>query len=82
MNSAGGRCHDNARCESMWARMKEELFYSRGGSEIYTVEELKHIIWVYYMSYWNNRRICHSIGGLPPAVKRERYLDAANSAVG
>ena len=27
MNSAGGRCHDNARCESMWARMKEELFY-------------------------------------------------------
>lgn len=25
MNSAGGRCHDNARCESMWARMKSEL---------------------------------------------------------
>ena len=24
MNSAGGRCHDNARCESMWARMKTE----------------------------------------------------------
>ena len=24
MNSAGGRCHDNARCESMWPRMKEE----------------------------------------------------------
>ena len=23
MNSAGGRCHDNARCESIWARMKE-----------------------------------------------------------
>ena len=21
MNSAGGRCHDNARCESMWVRM-------------------------------------------------------------
>lgn len=30
MNSAGGRCHDNARCESIWARMKEELFYNRG----------------------------------------------------
>lgn len=82
MNSAGRRCHDNARCESMWARMKEELFYSRGGSEIYSVEELKHIIWVYYMSYWNNRRICHSICGLPPAVKRKRYLDAANVAAG
>lgn len=25
MNSAGGRCHDNARCESMWARLKTEL---------------------------------------------------------
>ena len=30
MNSAGGRCHDNACCENMWARMKNELFYSRG----------------------------------------------------
>ena len=29
MNSAGGRCHDNARCESMWARMKSELLYDR-----------------------------------------------------
>ena len=29
MNSAGGRCHDNARCESMWARMKTELLYDR-----------------------------------------------------
>ena len=25
MNSDGGRCHDNARCEAMWARRKEEL---------------------------------------------------------
>ena len=29
MNSDGGRCHNNARCESMWARMESELFYSR-----------------------------------------------------
>ncbi len=70
MNSAGGRCHDNARCESMWARMKEELFYSRNRkSEDYTVAELKTMIWRYYMSYWNNRRICSANGGLPPAVK-------------
>lgn len=59
MNSAGGRCHDNARCESMWARMKEELFYSRNRkSENYTIEELKTMIWRYFMSYWNNRRVC------------------------
>ena len=82
MNSTGGRCHDNARCESMWARMKEELLYCRGGSEQYTIEELKHIIWVYYMSYWNNRRICSSIGGIPPAVKRKRYFEESAKAVG
>ena len=77
MNSAGGRCHDNARCESMWARMKEEMFYSRGRkTEDYTVSELKTMIWRYYMSYWNNRRICSANGGLPPAVKRKRYYES------
>ena len=25
MNSAGGRCHDNARCESMWARFQRRI---------------------------------------------------------
>ena len=81
MNSAGGRCHDNARCESMWARMKEELFYSRNRkSENYTVAELKTMIWRYYMSYWNNRRICSANGGLPPAVKRKRYYESLVSA--
>ena len=57
MNSAGGRCHDNARCKSIWARMKE----------------LKFIVWRYFMSYWSNRRICSAIGGIPPAVKRQRF---------
>ena len=52
MNSAGGRCHDNARCESKWARMKNELFYSRGRrSTDYTTEQLKTMIWRCYMSY-------------------------------
>lgn len=81
MNSSGGRCHDNARCESMWARMKEELFYSRGDkSENYTKLELKTMIWRYYMSYWANRRICTANGGLPPAVKRKRYYQAETLA--
>lgn len=81
MNSAGGRCHDNARCESMWARMKEELFYLRNRkSENYTIDELKTLIWRYFLSYWNNRRICSSIGGVPPAVKRRRYYTAQNTA--
>ena len=29
MNSAGGRCHDNVRSESMRAGMKSELLYGR-----------------------------------------------------
>ena len=77
MNRAGGRCHDNARCESIWARMKEELFYHRGRkTEHYKMEELKFMVWRYFMSYWSNRRICSSIGGLPPAVKRQRFYAA------
>lgn len=74
MNSAGGRCHDNARCESMWARMKEEMFYSRNRKpENYSVEELKSMVWYYFVSYWNNRRICSANDGLPPTVKRKQY---------
>lgn len=81
MNSAGGRCHDNARCESIWARMKEELFYNRGRkTENYTIQQLKSMVWRYFMSYWCNRRICSAIGGLPPAIKRRRFY-AVSSAV-
>ena len=81
MNSAGGRCHDNARCESMWARMKSELLYGRYNTEEMTVEEVKVLIWRYFISYWNNRRICTANGGIPPAVKRRLYYEAlANAA--
>ena len=76
MNSDGGRCHDNARCESMWARFKSELLYDRHDTTKMTVEELKIVIWRYFMSYWNNRRICSAIGGVPPAVKRREYYDS------
>lgn len=76
MNSAGGRCHDNARCESMWARMKSELLYGRYPTEKMTTDELKVLIWRYYISYWNNRRICSANGGLPPMVKRQQYYDS------
>lgn len=73
MNSAGGRCHDNARCESMWARLKEELLYGRYDTSKMEVEELKTLIWRYFISYWNNRRICSANGGLPPLIKRKQY---------
>ena len=80
MNSAGGRCHDNARCESMWARMKTELLYDRYDTKQMTVEELKILIWRYFLSYWNNRRICSANGGLPPMIKRRQYYETLELA--
>ena len=73
MNSDGGRCHDNARCESMWARLKEEVLYDRYDTKWMTTDEVKVIVWRYFMSYWNNRRICSAIGGMSPASKRQLY---------
>lgn len=43
-NSDGGRCHDNARCESMWARMKNELLYDQFDPEKMTVDELMSLV--------------------------------------
>ena len=80
MNSAGGRCHDNARCESVWARFKEELLYGRYDTTAMTVEQLKTLIWRYFISYWNNRRICSANGGLPPMIKRQKYYDSLQEA--
>ncbi len=80
MNSAGGRCHDNARCENMWARMKTELLYDRYDTKQMTVEELKVLIWRYFLSYWNNRRICSANGGLPPMIKRRQYYETLELA--
>lgn len=68
------------RCESMWARMKSELLYDRYDTERMTVEELKVLIWRYFISYWNNRRICSANGGLPPMLKRKRYYEALKLA--
>ena len=76
MNSAGGRCHDNARCESMWARMKSELLYGRYDTKKMTTQELKFLVWRYFMSYWNNRRICSTNRGLPPMVKCRQFYDS------
>ena len=60
--------------------MKEELLYGRYDSKKMTIEELKSLIWRYFMGYWNNRRISSANGGLPPMVKRRRYFDALNQA--
>ena len=69
MNSAAGRCHDNAKCESMWGRGKCEIMACYDIKRM-RCEEIKSVIFKYYMCYWNNRRICSAIGGVPPMIKR------------
>ncbi len=73
MNSAGGRCHDNAKCESMWGRMKVEIFSIYNPKKL-KAAEMEKIIWNYFMDYWNNRKICSTNDGLPPAVKRDIHF--------
>ena len=73
MNSDGGRCHDNARCEAMWARMKEEQLYHRYNTKKMDNETVKQIIWRYYMSYWNNRSISTALGVITPIKKEQQY---------
>lgn len=80
MNSAAGRCHDNAKCESMWARAKLEIMACYNTKKM-TRDELTTLISRYYLSYWNNRRICSAIGGVPPAVKRGAYFEMLNDRV-
>jgi putative transposase len=75
MNSAGGRCHDNAKCESLWGRFKEELLYDRYDAKKMSMAAVKSLIWRHFMSYWNNRRICSANGGLPPMVKRKKFYE-------
>jgi transposase InsO family protein len=73
MNSAAGRCYDNAKCESMWGRFKEEKLYKTDTAKM-SMADLKSMIWRYFYSYWNNRRICSAIGGMPPMSKRNLYF--------
>ncbi len=49
--------------------------------ECLIMEELKTVIWRYFMSYWSRRpRISSANDGLPPVVKRQRYYAAFPAA--
>lgn len=74
MNSASGRCHDNAKCESMWARGKTEIMTCYNIKKM-TCEQIKQVVFRYYLGYWNNRRICSANGGFPPFHKRNSYYE-------
>ena len=74
INRAAGRCHDNAKCESMWARAKQEIMACYN-TKMMSCDELRYLIFRYFIIYWNNRRICSAIGDVPPAVKRGAYYE-------
>jgi transposase InsO family protein len=61
MNSAGGRCHDNAKCESMWARFKEALIYGKLDNAKMSMEVVKALVWRYFFGYWEQSAhlLCH-----------------------
>ncbi len=66
------------RVSGNWSTVKKggELSgYDRYDTRQMTVEELKALIWRYFLSYWNNRRICSANGGLPPMIKRRQYYE-------
>jgi hypothetical protein len=44
------------------------------------MEQVKTLVFRYFLGYWNNRRICHVIGGLPPVLKRRRFYEAQQAA--
>ena len=60
--------------------MKSELFYDRIVPENMTVKQLKTLIWRYFISYWNRRRICSANDALPPALKCQRFFAALDAA--
>ena len=62
--------------------MKSELLDDRYSTETMTIEELKVLIWRYFISYWNNRRICSANGGLPPIIKREILPISGTGCIG
>ena len=80
MNSAAGRCHDNAKAESMGGRFKEEKLYKTDTSKM-RLDDVKSMIWRYFYSYWNNRRICSAIGGVAPLTKRNGFFHSINTNI-
>jgi len=75
MSFAGASCYGNAKCESMWGRFKEEAICNRYNTKNMSMNSVKRLVFHYFMSYWNNRRICHAIGGIPPQLKRDSFLN-------
>ena len=69
--SRKGNCLDNAIVESFFGVLKKEMYYGKE-FKYSSYDELKSAI-ENYIFYYNNKRIKHNLGGLPPAKYRENY---------
>lgn len=65
-------CLDNAVMENFFGHLKEEMYYRR---DYRNVEELENAV-NEYITYWNQKRIKLSLGGLSPVEYRTEYQKA------
>ncbi|EJG6423255.1 TPA: IS3-like element IS1397 family transposase, partial [Escherichia coli] len=70
--SRKGNCLDNAVMENFFGYLKEEMYYRR---DYRSVEELENAV-NEYITYWNQKRIKLSLGGLSPVEYRTEYQKA------
>ncbi|EJV3637401.1 IS3 family transposase [Escherichia coli] len=70
--SRKGNCLDNAVMENFFGHLKEEIYYRR---DYRNVEELENAV-NEYITYWNQKRIKLSLGGLSPVEYRTEYQKA------
>ncbi|QMH98381.1 IS3 family transposase [Escherichia coli] len=70
--SRKGNCLDNAVMENFFGHLKEEMYYRR---DYRSVEELENAV-NEYITYWNQKRIKLSLGGLSPVEHRTEYQKA------
>ncbi|WP_148718548.1 IS3-like element IS1397 family transposase [Escherichia coli] len=70
--SRKGNCLDYAVMENFFGHLKEEMYYRR---DYRSVEELENAV-NEYITYWNQKRIKLSLGGLSPVEYRTEYQKA------
>ena len=69
-----GVCFDNAKMESFWGTLKNELVYKMPLTQM-TREQVRLEIFSWIEGYYNRqRRHTANMGKLPPLVKREYYI--------
>ena len=71
--SRKGNCLDNAVVENFFGLLKSELLYLQ---KFQSMEQFKQELTA-YLAYYNTKRIKLGLGGLPPAVYREKMRSIA-----